>query len=161
MGFLERYGWFIVLAIIILVFLWHKLKPYLRDLHNRWERQREIANFGKWPHLVKSCLVFTWFLLREVWGGCWEQSRTVHINSHCLFTVGSYKQIHCYDLELTSDLAELDVPHGNHYSWLFIRSPSHVHTSVQRNIHCVGVSSPWGTQIYQQMISHVWHTNLS
>jgi len=46
-GFLERYGWFIVLGLVILVFLWSKLKPYWRDLQNKWERQREIANFGK------------------------------------------------------------------------------------------------------------------
>jgi len=46
-GFLERYGWFIVLGLAILVFLWTKLKPYWRELQNKWERQREIANFGK------------------------------------------------------------------------------------------------------------------
>lgn len=44
-AFLERYGWFIVLGIIILVFLWHKLKPYWKELQNKWERQQEIANF--------------------------------------------------------------------------------------------------------------------
>lgn len=44
-GFLERYGWFIVLGFVILVFLWTKLKPYWRELQNKWERQREIANF--------------------------------------------------------------------------------------------------------------------
>jgi len=32
---------------VILVFLWTKLKPYWRELQNKWERQREIANFGK------------------------------------------------------------------------------------------------------------------
>ena len=46
-GFLERYGWFIVFVLVILVFLWSKLKPYWRELQNKWERQREIANFGK------------------------------------------------------------------------------------------------------------------
>ena len=46
-GFLERYGWFIVFGLVILVFLWSKLKPYWRELRNKWERQREIANFGK------------------------------------------------------------------------------------------------------------------
>ena len=46
-GFLERYGWFIVLGLVILVFLWIKLKPYWKELQNKWERQREIANFGK------------------------------------------------------------------------------------------------------------------
>ena len=46
-GFLERYGWFIVLGLVILVFLWSKLKPYWREMQNKWERQREIANFGK------------------------------------------------------------------------------------------------------------------
>lgn len=44
-SFLERYGWFIVLGLIILVFLWQKLRPYWKDLQDRWERQREIANF--------------------------------------------------------------------------------------------------------------------
>ncbi|KAL9965866.1 hypothetical protein ACROYT_G029720 [Oculina patagonica] len=44
-GFLERYGWFIVLGLVILVFLWIKLKPYWKELQNKWERQREIANF--------------------------------------------------------------------------------------------------------------------
>lgn len=46
-GFLERYGWFIVLGLVVLVFLWIKLKPYWKELQNKWERQREIANFGK------------------------------------------------------------------------------------------------------------------
>ena len=46
-SFLERYGWFIVLGLIILVFLWQKLRPYWKDLQDRWERQREIANFGE------------------------------------------------------------------------------------------------------------------
>lgn len=44
-GFLERYGWFIVFGLVILVFLWSKLKPYWRELQNKWERQQEIANF--------------------------------------------------------------------------------------------------------------------
>lgn len=44
-GFLENYGWFIVFGVIILIFLWSKLKPYWRDLQRRWEQQRDIANF--------------------------------------------------------------------------------------------------------------------
>lgn len=46
-GFLENYGWFIVFGVIILIFLWSKLKPYWRDLQRRWEQQRDIANFGE------------------------------------------------------------------------------------------------------------------
>ncbi|XP_022801414.1 selenoprotein S-like [Stylophora pistillata] len=44
-GFLERYGWLIVIGLVILVFLWSKLKPYWKELQNKWERQQEIANF--------------------------------------------------------------------------------------------------------------------
>lgn len=44
-GFLENYGWFIVFGVIILIFLWSKLKPYWRDLQRRWEQKRDIANF--------------------------------------------------------------------------------------------------------------------
>ena len=56
---MERYGWFIVLGLVILAFLWVKLKPYWRELQRKWERQREIANFGKqakvsaWPLIQK------------------------------------------------------------------------------------------------------------
>lgn len=46
-GVLERYGWVIVFGLVILAFLWTKLKPYWRELQNKWERQREIANFGE------------------------------------------------------------------------------------------------------------------
>lgn len=44
-GFLERYGWLIVIGLVILVFLWSKLKPFWKELQNKWERQQEIANF--------------------------------------------------------------------------------------------------------------------
>lgn len=47
-GFLERYGWFIVLGLVVLVFLWIKLKPYWKELQDKWECQREIANFGEY-----------------------------------------------------------------------------------------------------------------
>lgn len=45
LGFLEQYGWFIVFSVIILGFLWSKMKPYWKDLLDKWERQREIDNF--------------------------------------------------------------------------------------------------------------------
>lgn len=44
-GLLERYGWLILIGLVILVFLWSKLKPYWKELQNKWERQQEIANF--------------------------------------------------------------------------------------------------------------------
>ena len=36
-----------VFGAILLVILWNKVKPYWKELLNKWERQREIDNFGK------------------------------------------------------------------------------------------------------------------
>ncbi|KAK2566513.1 Selenoprotein S [Acropora cervicornis] len=45
LGFFEEYGWFVVFGAILLVILWNKVKPYWKELLNKWERQREIDNF--------------------------------------------------------------------------------------------------------------------
>ena len=74
MGFLERYGWFIVLGLIILVFLWSKLKPYLRELQDKWERQQEIANFGK----CLMCLAIRILFLFSISTNCTDYSVQVN-----------------------------------------------------------------------------------
>ena len=35
--FLEKYGWFVILGIVVAVFIWSKLEPYLK----KWKEKRD------------------------------------------------------------------------------------------------------------------------
>ncbi|XP_031569763.1 selenoprotein S-like [Actinia tenebrosa] len=44
-GIVERYGWFIVLGLIILAFVWHKFKPQLMRILKKWEQHQEMKKY--------------------------------------------------------------------------------------------------------------------
>jgi hypothetical protein len=54
LGFVERYGWFIVLGLIVLVFLWKRFRPQLMRILKKWEEQQELKNYGKIAMFVLS-----------------------------------------------------------------------------------------------------------
>lgn len=47
-GFLEKYGWFIVLAVLVVLVVYEKLKPQIRKWRNQFEDYSNKKTDGKW-----------------------------------------------------------------------------------------------------------------
>ena len=47
-GFLEKYGWFIVLAILVVLVIYEKLKPQIHKWWNHFEDYSNKKTDGKW-----------------------------------------------------------------------------------------------------------------
>ena len=45
--FLEKYGWFVILGIVVAVFIWSKLEPYLKKWKEKRDKRIEEENIGK------------------------------------------------------------------------------------------------------------------
>ena len=44
--FLEKYGWFVLLGIVVALFIWSKLKPLLRKWKEERDKRIEEENIG-------------------------------------------------------------------------------------------------------------------
>lgn len=45
-GTLERYGWFILIGVIVLVYLWNKFKPQITRFIKKLEDQQQMKSYG-------------------------------------------------------------------------------------------------------------------
>ncbi|XP_013420916.1 selenoprotein S [Lingula anatina] len=52
-SFLKQYGWFVILGLIVITFLWHKIKPHLQQWLKKIEDQKEYTRYKDDPDLAQ------------------------------------------------------------------------------------------------------------
>ena len=66
LGFLEKYGWFIVLGALLAIYIWSKVKPHWHKMQKKWEEQQDAKKFGEYMDSSTCTVTSNWLMCDEL-----------------------------------------------------------------------------------------------